>query len=429
MWLLRLSLKSFRNRRASVLLTIAAMLVSVLLFTGVQYLRGQVKQWFVQTISGTDLIVGARSGPTNLLLYSVFRIGSASNNIDWHSYRWIAGQPQVAWAVPLSLGDSHRGYRVIGTTADYFEHYRHGAQQSLQFAEGGVFVAARDVVLGAEVAQRLGYEIGSEIEIAHGIVDTAFARHKGRPFRVVGILARTGTPVDRGVHVTLEGLDSVHDNWRSGTYQPAAAQAVDHDHDHQHEHEHDHQHGHAPGEVTAVLVGMKSKVATFALQRQINEYRGEPLLAILPGVALAELWQVLAVVEQLLLVISGFVVVAGLAGLLITLLATLNERRREMAVLRAVGAGPRHILFLLLFEAFWMALIACIGAVLALYALLWALAPLLQQKTGIAVTLQPLGLVEWLQLGAVIVAATLLALLPAAIACRRALSDGLSVRL
>jgi putative ABC transport system permease protein len=413
--LLKLSLKSFRSRRASVLLSIAAILISVLLFTGVQYLRGQVKQFFVQTISGTDLVVGARSGPVNLLLYSVFRIGNATNNISWQSYRWLADHPQVAWAVPLSLGDSHRGYRVVGTTTDYFEHYRHGAQQSLRFVAGAPFAELRDVVLGAEVAQRLGYQLGSEIEIAHGVVDTAFARHKGQPFRVVGILARTGTPVDRALHVSLEGLESVHVNWRSGTFVPGRSGANGGEL--------------TPTSVTAVLVGMQSKVTTFRMQREINEYRGEPLLAILPGVALAELWQVLAVVEQLLLVISGFVVAAGLVGLLITLLATLNERRREMAVLRAIGAGPRHILFLLLFEAFWIVLLACTGAVVALYGLLWLAGPLLLEHTGVAVALQPLGRVEWLQIGAVMVAALLLALLPAVIACRRALADGLTVKL
>lgn len=420
-----LAFRSFRSRRASVLLSVAAILISVLLFTGVQYLRGQVQQWFVQTISDTDLVVGARSGPVNLLLYSVFRIGNATNNIEWDSYRMIADHPQVAWAVPLSLGDSHRGYRVIGTTTDYFEHYRYGQRQPLRFANGGPFEAVRDVVLGAEVARQLDYALGTELEIAHGLVDTRFARHRGQPFRVAGILAPTGTPVDRGVHISLEGLEAVHANWGGGASRPASPQHhAGHDHDHDHEHEHEHEHA-----VTAVLVGMKSKPMTFALQRQLNEHTGEPLLAILPGVALAELWQVLGVVEKLLLVISGFVVAAGLVGLLITLLSSLNERRREMAVLRAVGAGPRHIVFLLLFEAFWMALLACAGAVAALYALLWALAPLLLEKSGIAITLQPLGATAWLQLAAVVVLATLLALVPALIACRRALADGLSVRI
>jgi putative ABC transport system permease protein len=411
-----LAFKSFRSRRASVLLSVAAILISVLLFTGVQYLRGQVQQWFVQTISSTDLVVGARSGPVNLLLYSVFRIGNATNNIEWDSYRMIAEHPQVAWAVPLSLGDSHRGYRVIGTTADYFEHYRYGERQPLRFSAGAPFQAVRDVVLGAEVARQLEYGLGAELEIAHGLVDTRFARHRGQAFRVVGILAPTGTPVDRGIHISLEGLEAVHANWGSAPRLAAPQQHADHDHG---EHEH---------AVTAVLVGMKSKPMTFALQRQLNEYRGEPLLAILPGIALAELWQVLGVVESLLLVISGFVVAAGLTGLLITLLSSLNERRREMAVLRAVGAGPRHIVFLLLFEAFWMSLLACAGAVVVLYGLIWALAPLLLEKSGIAITLQPLGRTEWLQLAAVVVAATLLALVPALVACRRALTDGLSVR-
>ncbi len=94
---------------------------------------------FASTISGTDLIVGARSGSVNLLLYSVFRIGNATNNIRWDSFEHFATNPQVKWAIPISLGDSHRGYRVMGTNDSYFEHYQYGRQQNLELASGRAF--------------------------------------------------------------------------------------------------------------------------------------------------------------------------------------------------------------------------------------------------------------------------------------------------
>lgn len=417
-YLLLISLKSFRNRKASVGLSVAAILISVVLFTGVLYVRAEAKQWFVQTISGTDLIVGARSGPVNLLLYAVFRIGDATNNISWQSYRDIAEDPEVAWTIPLSLGDSHRGYRVLGTNLDYFKYLRYGNKQPLEFSAGAAFNDLYDAVIGAEVADKLHYKIGQEIVLAHGAGKISFVQHADKPFRVVGILKRTGTPVDRTVHVSLEAIEAIHVDWQSGAQLPG--QHIDADAARHHDL--------SPRLITAFLVGMQSKIATFQMQRTINEYPDEPLLAILPGVALAQLWQVMAVMETILQVIAGFVVVAGMAGLLITLLSTLNERRREMAVLRSVGAGPLQIFFLFVFEAFWIATAACIGAVLVLYGLLWLAQPLVQSATGIALAVQPLAITQWLLLGLVIVLASLLGLVPGFIAYRHSLHDGLTVR-
>lgn len=421
--LLLLSWKSLRNRRASVALSMVSIMISIVLFTSVLYLRDSGRQWFMQTVSGTDLVVGARSGPVNLLLYSVFRIGNATNNIAWRSYREMAADPAVDWTIPLSLGDSHRGYRVLGTNQDYFVFYRYGERQPLAFAAGRPFGELYDAVLGAEVAARLGYRLGERIVLAHGAGKVSFVQHRDKPFTVVGILKPTGTPVDRAVHVGLDAIDAIHSGLHGGASSPSHDHHPEHDHDHDH-----HSHEHDSRAITAFMVGLKSKAATFQLQRAINDYPREPLLAIMPGAALAELWQVLAVVENLLKLIAAFVVAAGLAGLLITLLATLNERRGEMAVLRSVGAGPRQIFFLFVFEAFWIVAAACIGALLLLYGLLWLGRPFLLEATGITVPLAwPAG-EQWLLLAGVVALGSLLGLIPGALAYRRALTDGLSVR-
>lgn len=417
-YLLLIALNSLRNRRASVTLSIAAILISVVLFTGVLSVRAQAKQWFVQTISGTDLIVGARSGPVNLLLYSVFRIGDATNNISWQSYRDIADDPEVAWTIPLSLGDSHHGYRVLGTNLDYFRYLRYGDRQALAFAAGGPFADLYDAVIGADVAEALHYRIGQSIVLAHGAGNVSFVQHADKPFRVVGILRRTGTPVDRSVHVSLEAIEAIHVDWQSGMPRPGQAVSAD---------EARHR-DLSPRLITAFLVGMKSRIGTFQMQRSINEYPDEPLLAILPGVALAQLWQVLGVMETVLQVIAGFVVVAGMLGLLITLLSTLNERRREMAVLRSVGVRPWQIYFLFVIEAVVIASIACLGALLLLYGGLWLAKPMVLSATGIALTLGPLSATQYLLLGGVVMSSGVLGLIPATLAYRQSLHDGLTVR-
>ena len=299
---------------------------------GVDKIRKEAKNSFVNTISQTDLIVGARSGPTNLLLYSVFRIGNATNNVSWDTYEDITSLDQVAWSIPISLGDSHRGFRVMGTNTDYFEHYQYGQSQHLEFEQGEPFADVYDAVLGADVARALDYEIGDEIIVAHGLAEAEFAEHDDRPFLVTGILDKTGTPVDRTVHVSLEGIEAIHVDWQGGARSPlqlSAEQARKMDL--------------TPQTITAFMIGLDNRVNTFRLQRQITEYDEEPLLAIIPGATLAELWQTISVFEQVLLVISGFVLIAGLLGMLTTLLSTLNERRREMAVLRAVGASVSHL--------------------------------------------------------------------------------------
>src|SRR5215510_14668270 len=135
MIVLRLALQSLRNRWLTAVLTVLAIAVSVMLLLGVEKIRTGARQSFADTISGTDLIVGARSGSLQLLLYSVFRIGNATNNLTWASYQDMAYMPDIAWTVPFSLGDSHRGFRVLGTTPGYFAHYKYRQTHSLQFSD------------------------------------------------------------------------------------------------------------------------------------------------------------------------------------------------------------------------------------------------------------------------------------------------------
>ncbi|BCN23088.1 ABC transporter permease [Vibrio alfacsensis] len=414
----KLAWKSLMNRKATAILTIMTVAISVVLLLGVERIRTQAKDSFANTISGTDLIVGGRSGQVNLLLYSVFRIGNATNNIDWKSYQEFANHRAVDWAIPISLGDSHKGFRVMGTNHSYFEHYKYGSKQSLTLSQGKEFNGLFETVLGSDVAKQLGYEIGSEIIIAHGISDVGFSRHDNLPFKVVGILAPTGTPVDKTVHVSLEAIEAIHVGWESGarlgpTLNAKTLAARDFQ----------------PKQITAMLVGLKSRIQTFALQRQINTYPKEPLSAIMPGVALHELWGMMSVAEQALMAVSGFVVVAGLLGMLSSLLTSLQERRREMAILRAMGARPRHVFSLLISEASLLTLAGILVGVAGLYAILALLQPLIQQHYGIHLSLTSLSSYEWMLLSFVQCAGIIIGFIPAFRAYRQSLSDGMTIRI
>jgi putative ABC transport system permease protein len=421
MYLLRLALASLNNRRFTALLTVFAIALSVCLLLAVERVRTEARASFASTISGTDLIVGARSGSVNLLLYSVFRIGNATNNIRWESFEHFAEHPRVSWAIPISLGDSHRGYRVMGTSSAYFDHYRYGRKQPLQLAQGRPFADDPfEVVLGAEVAEALKYTLDDQLVLAHGVATVSLVKHDDKPFRVVGILKRTGTPLDRTLHINLAGMEALHIDWQNGMPARGAARV---------DAEQARQLDLQPKQITAFMLGLNSKIATFTLQREINGYRGEPLLAILPGVALQELWSLMGTAEQALFVVSLFVVLTGLIGMLTAILTSLNERRREMAILRSVGARPWHIAGLLVVEAFSLALAGALFGLLLLYVAIAVAQGPLQSHYGLYLPLALPSAYEWSLLAGILLAGLLMGCVPAWRAYRQSLADGLSIRL
>jgi putative ABC transport system permease protein len=413
---LRLALASLWNRRGSVFLTFLAIIISVFVLLGVEQIRHQAKASFGKTISGVDLIVGARTGDINLLLYSVFRLGNATTNISWQSYQRIAENPNVAWAIPLSLGDSHQGYRVVGTTTDYFTHLHFGKDRPLEFSAGAPFSDPFDVVLGSDVARSLGYRMNDSLILAHGVGSTSFSQHDDNPFRVTGILKPTGTPVDQSLHVSLAGIEAIHIGWQNGVKLPGGATASN---------------GIAaedltPESTTAVMIGLKSKLATFKLQRQINSYQGEPLLAILPGVTLTQFWQIMAAMENTLRLISLLVLLASLFGLAAMLLASIRERQREITVLRSIGASPWFLLMLVEVEALLITLGALIMAASLLYLSTALSAEILAERFSLFVDDAVITPETLIYLLAIVLGTAIIALIPAISAYQRALHQQLS---
>ena len=518
-----LAWKSLLNRRLTAGLTVASVAMSVALLVAVDRIRAETKASFVNTISGVDLVVGARGGPLNLLLYAIFRVGDATSNISWESYQMIAARPEVAWSVPLSLGDAHRGFRVLGTTGDYFVHYRYGRDRALSFNIGKPFANAREAVLGAEVAVALNYAMGDEIVVSHGIGDVSFVHHDDAPFTVAGVLAYTGTPVDRTVHVSLAGIEAMHaepgehdhghdgdvgdedhddhaehrdddhddhhdantaadheaddhadhhgdDHHAAAEHHDDTAHDVDHHEDNSHadhaaddhaaaehhanhaadshaaaEHHADHQeddhvdaadhHDHAaatvepmPDAITACLVGLHSRPLALRLQRFVNEYDGEPLMAIVPGVTLQQLWDLVSVAETALISVAVLVVIAGLIGMTTMLLAGLAERRREMAVLRAVGAGRGWVFALLIVESAMLAAAAAIVGAGAAHGMMFAGRAVLEDRFGLALAGGAPGVFDLAVVVGVTLAGVLAAAFPAWRAYRYSLADGLAVR-
>jgi putative ABC transport system permease protein len=346
-------------------------------------------------------------------------MGEVTQNMSWASAQWLAQQPGVAWTVPVSLGDSHRGYPVLGTTAAYFDHFRYGDRRELRLVAGKRFEGVFEAVLGAEVAERLGYRLGEKIALAHGSGEGPAADHSDKPFVVAGILERTGTPVDRTVHISLESMEALHLDWAGGAPIPGLsipAPLV-------------RKFDLTPKNVTAVFVGLDSRAAVFGLQRTVNGHGGEALMGVLPGVALDELWQLVAVAERYAQLVSMLVVAVGLTGLVAVILAGLNERRRELAILRSVGARPLDIFALLALEGGTLALAgSALGAALV-WVLVLALAPWLQANYGLTLRSGLPGVAEWQLLAGIIAVGAIAGLLPGWRAYRLSLADGMTPRL
>lgn len=415
-WLWSLAIRSAWNRRFVLMLVAMTIALSTFLLLSIERIRSDVQDNFSQSVSGTDLIVGARTGSLQLLLYSVFRIGGATNNMSWASAQALSSHPDVAWTIPISLGDSHRGFPVVATSPAYLDKFRYGSGQALALQEGAPFRSVYDAVLGAQVAQRLGYKLGDKVVLSHGDGLMPGNDHADKPFSIVGILEPTGTPVDRSVHILLEGMQAIHIDWMAGAPLPGRAMSAD-------------AAGRedlTPTSVTAVLVGLKGRARVFSVQRWIAQYSKEPLMGVLPGVALDELWVLIGAGERALLIMSVLVAIVSLAGLVATTLAGLNERRRELSVLRALGASPRKIMALLAIEG---GLVTACGVVLGALLCAAAIAGLrgwIQLRFGITLSLRAPSPAEWTVLAAALAGGWLASLVPGLRAYNMSLSDGLT---
>ena len=415
--LLKLTFNSLYARLLTVGMTVFAISLSLMLYMSVEKLRTSAYTSFTDTISQTDLIVGARTSSVQLLLYSVFRIGNATNNITWESYEDVIDRKEVAWSVPISLGDSHKGFRVMGTNSEFFKRYKFRGGQSIELEQGKNLDDLYDVIIGAGVAEKLNYSVGTPLIVSHGL--QSFSDHDDQPFKVSGILAKTGTPVDNTVIVSLEAIEAIHVDWSTGAKIPGQITPV----------EEIRQMDLSPKNITAALIGVNSKLQIFQLQRWINEYPEESLSSILPGVALQELWRIVGVVENLLLGISVTVIFTTLIGMTAIIFSSLNERRREMAIWRAMGASPKVVIGLLMLEAFIISVMSIIVSTVMLFLTLYVLQPWIDNTYGILVNIETLAVKDIYIFMLFILSASLVSLIPAIRAYWFSINDGMTIKI
>ncbi|MEL0630709.1 ABC transporter permease [Psychromonas aquatilis] len=476
MAILSLAFKSLLNRKLTFFITLFSIAISVTLLLGVQTLKTETNNSFLKSISGTDLIVGSRGASSQLLLSTVFHIGNTPNTIEYKTYKKLSEAPAVDWAVPISLGDSHKGYTVMGTDLSFYDHFSYANKQKLRVQSGSIDEDIFAIVIGSEVAKKLNYKIGDRVIVTHGGGEIEGHHHDNIPFYISAILAPSFTAIDQTLIVSLEAMAAMHtDNHDhfgalpGETILPSdhdghAAHESHEDHDHEehvaHESHEDHDHDdHAaheahddhdhtahsahqdtqdqrvarllkvkPEKINAVFIGLTSPQAILGMQSYINNFKEEPLSAIIPSIALQELWEFFSLAEVALNIVTVFVVLVGLLGMLSIILMSLNERRREMAILRSVGARPGHIFGLIIGEAGFVCLSGILLGVALLYILLAILQAPLAAHFGFyldinMLTSYDLGILAIIQLSALVIA-----LIPGWLIYKYSLSDGMSIK-
>ena len=413
-----LTWKSVQNRKLTSLLCVASIALSVALLLGVERIKNGARDGFTNTISQTDLIVGAKGGPLQLVLYTVFRIGSPTNNIRFSSYTKIKNLPEVDWTIPISLGDAYRGYRVVGTDENFFKYYRYRRNKKIEVLNGKIPIGIFDVVLGYEVAQKFQHKTSDSIILSHGISEKSFMDHSVTPFKVVGILNPTATPIDRSIFITLEGMEAMHIGWDKGV--PGKNSTVTPE-NLKKENIH-------IGQITSFLLKTKNRIQTLKLQRKIDSFPEDPLMAVIPGLALHQLWKTLSYIENILYLISLCVLAVGLISVIVSLYTSLNERRREIAIFRALGAGAGKVVSLLLVESSLIVLVGTLIGTALLYLCLFMVRPYLESNFSLYLPIQFLSSTELIYLGSILLGGITAGFIPAIKAYRNSLQDGLTIQ-
>ena len=437
-----LAIRSLWHRRLATAMTVVAISLSVALFVGVNKTREATRDAFGGAISRVDLIVGPRTGTLSLLLYSVFHVGSPTHNISMKAVQYAASKPQVEWVVPFSLGDGFRGYPVLGTTQEFFARYKFRDAETIRFIDGKAFAGDAEAVIGSDVAQSLGLKLTDKIVLSHGHTEygDGFEKHDDHPFTVIGITATTGTPIDRTIFVSLVGLGEIHRGIGESIGSNKAREAED-DHNHNqdmaqeaHADHDEHAHGsfaEKDGQIVVTSVsgfflGAKNRMESLNLQSDLNTWKDEALLAILPGVAMAELWKNLSIFETAMSVVSFSVVITGVLGLFVSLLILSGQRQREMMVLRAVGAGPKTIFMLLAGEAVCLVFAGIALGLGVMYGAMWVLGPWIEKKFAVTIALSGVGTYDLMFSAGLLLVGALVGVLASVTAYRAAMYDGLA---
>ena len=377
--------RSLRQHALSTVVTAGSIALACGLMLCVWMVKTQSQTAFTQTTTGFDAVLGARGSKLQLVLNAIFHLEASPGNLAWADYEMVKRHPAVKAAIPLAVGDNLRGYRIAGTLPELFEKVEYAPGKKFAVAAGGKFFGAapdaREAVIGAFAAQKLGLKVGDIFKPFHGLAFDEKNQHE-EVFTIVGVLLPTNTPIDRVVWIPLKGVQTM-----SGHDAKAAT------------------------DISAVLIQLRTPSAGFMLDMMYNKQGNRLTLAYPVGAIIAELFGKIAWFDQVLTLVAYLVALVAAGSVLASIYNSMSARRRDLAILRALGARRRTIFGAVVAEA------ACIGALgaaagLAVYYGLFAgVAGVIRAQTGVVLDLGarhpvlwicPLGMVALCAIGGVV---------------------------
>lgn len=428
-----LLIRFVRQRRVTFVLTALSIAAGTALVSGILLLREAGEETFSQKDTGYEILVGAKGSPLQLVLNTMYHTGTPVGNIPIDVLHRIEKDRRVGSLLPMVFGDNVQGYKVIGTTDRLFDGFEYRKGRSIQVRNGRRFATEYEAVIGSEVAAKTGLRTGSTVVMTHGMHEEG-EQHDFRPVVVTGILAPTHTAIDRGIYTTMRTVWDAH--YREYRHRQEEAEALleeaegadDHEHEHPaHEHHTEETDTIIPADfttITAIAVKLKSPVFFESFIYAVNE--GTTAQAVLPVREIAGLFAVVGNINGLLLAISWLVVVIGAVSVFVAMYTSLKERRRELAILRALGAHRRTVFALMVSEAVAAGLAGGTAGIVLAHAGLIAAAPWVYRQTGVPVTGTGLYAFEAGVLLGVVALSAFVALLPAFRAYRVEVSEHLA---
>jgi putative ABC transport system permease protein len=381
-----ISLAYLRARNTSTVLNVVLLAFSVAAITLLVLSSEQLQERMNRNARDIDLVVAPKGSALQSVLSNIYQLEAPAAAMPWYEAQAIAARPGVEKAIPVAAVDHYQGVRLVGTTAEYLTHYR------AHLRSGQRWHGPLEAVVGSEASALTGLHVGSSFTPAHDGAPEPEATHK-EPYRVVGVLLPSGTVLDRLIVTDITTVWSQHVDTGESDDDLLREPPID-----------------AGRQINALLIQTSSPEAGAALARELNA--GDRVQAVSPSVESARLFGALAVGMQLLRLFALVLVIAAGLSVFIALYSALSERRYDLAIMRAMGASPRRLMVLLLFEGL---LLAAIGALLGLL-----LGHVLTSLLGFALRFQQVGVTGWMWssnelwiLGGALVVGVLAALLPA----------------
>jgi putative ABC transport system permease protein len=403
-----------RQHALSSAITVVSVGLAAGLTMAVFAINNQTYDAFTGGQVGFDAVLGARGSQLQLVLNTVFHLEASAGNIPWEMYKQIAANPRVELAIPYAVGDNYKGYRLVGTTPDLFTKFRYRTGQGFEVEPGGRFFQAdtRDVVVGSYVARQLGLKVGQTINPYHGIQYAESQRHQDQ-FTIVGVLKPTNSPSDRVVWLPIEAVYRMSGHVLRGTgqiYRPTEGEEIPDENK----------------EVSAVMLKFKSAQAGFILDQQINRQGRVATLAWPVAKVMADLFDRIGWVSRILSMVAYLVMVVAAGSILASIYNTMNERRREFAILRALGARRTTVFSAIVLEAASITFLGALVGYLVYGGILAAAFVVVRDRTGVVLDAFRPDPAMWLVPLAMIALGALAGLVPAFKAYRTDVASNLT---